>query len=156
MKKLLILLLATMILAGCATQSKKVIFNAKYTSPNLLPHSNSYSIEYEGSYYETRLMTINPASFNKVRGTHLAYRPKVTLKYTISPESKDTYKLQYSGEVDYLSTINIRVFNGVQTIDGTVEKHVAIPTAQITAHYGQPVSLQWPDDLKIKMQVDKQ
>lgn len=150
------LILALTILAGCSSthSQKKTSLTENFSSNIHLPQSSSYTVGLSDKTSTVRLLSISPDAFNKVKGTYQAYRPKITMLYSIEPRDYEHYEFIYSGKIDYLSTVNITNLNGKQNIDGNIDKSSEIESRRITGVYGRTEHVSLPDGIIYTFKVD--
>ncbi|WP_176487191.1 hypothetical protein [Candidatus Regiella insecticola] len=160
MRKLIIAVFVIILVSGCSSSNKSDVnptyLNMTYFSNNLLPAFIEKKIVKGKKYQYIPVMNVNPDGWKKNMGTHLALIARITLNYIIYHEGKDSIKLSYYGDVSYLSTLKIGIFNVKQDIGGDVKKQFIIPAGSVTIKYGEDKIVGLTDDIKVQFQVTRQ
>lgn len=158
MKKLLIAVLA-LGLVGCSNVHKdnenRVVFTRTYSSSVHLPISLGDTQTVPLKLEEQLVLAISPKAVAQVRGTFKEYRPKITLTYSIVPVGRDSFVFSYSGSVDYLSYLDIKIYNGQQKIGGTTQHTSIIDVNSKRGQYGRPVHVALTDGIAFDFEVDR-
>ncbi|MDG0795634.1 MULTISPECIES: hypothetical protein [Pectobacterium] len=159
MKKLACLLISLSSLLGCSNNSKlhneRVQFHSEFTSNYYLPHAISTPIYSADKFSETHTLVIDINRIDEIRGTYRATQPKVTVNYNIEPIDEVKYRIVLDGTINYLTSVNIRNYNGNMTITGDSIRNVNIPTQAAEVLYGKNVEFTLDDSIKLNLSVEK-
>ncbi|PXW43457.1 hypothetical protein DFO54_111143 [Erwinia sp. AG740] len=160
MKKIACLFFAISVLAGCSNHGRgdnqALRLNAAYSSDYYLPQSVSTRIADSSMLSETLVLAVDPKRIDDIRGTYRASRPKITVNYNVSPVDESKYRITYSGTINYLTSLDIRTYNGNMTIGGDGVKNVNIPTRTTELPYGKNVEFALDDNIKLNLSVEKE
>ncbi|AVT58544.1 hypothetical protein [Pectobacterium versatile] len=159
MKKIACLLISVSSLLGCSNHSEvhneRVQFHSEYTSIYYLPQAISTPIYSEDKFSEIHVLDIDTNRLDEIRGTYRAARPKVTVNYSITPIDRAKYRVVLDGTINYLTSVNIRNYNGNMTINGDSTRNVNIPTQVAEVLYGKNIEFTLDDSIKLNLSVEK-